>query len=231
MKYMRNILKPLFILIIAFMMNSLNAQDWPNFKEFKEANALLPQVSQNEKRVVFMGNSITIGWLQTNPSFFEGKPYVNRGISGQTTPQMLVRFRADVIDIQAAAVVILAGTNDIAGNTGPSTLEMILDNIKSMTEIAQANGVKVILCSVLPAYDYPWRPGIEPNIKIPKLNAMIIEYAEASQVHYLDYFNALDDGNNGIIADYTYDGVHLTSKGYQVMEPMVEKALKSVLNN
>lgn len=231
MKYMRNILKPLFILIIAFMMNSLNAQDWPNFKEFKEANALLPQVSQNEKRVVFMGNSITIGWLQTNPSFFEGKPYVNRGISGQTTPQMLVRFRADVIDIQASAVVILAGTNDIAGNTGPSTLEMILDNIKSMTEIAQANGVKVILCSVLPAYDYPWRPGLEPNIKIPKLNAMIKEYAEARQVHYLDYFNALNDGNNGIIADYTYDGVHLTSKGYQVMEPMVEKALKSVLNN
>ena len=144
---------------------------------------------------------------------------------------MLVRFRADVIDIQASAVVILAGTNDIAGNTGPSTLEMILDNIKSMTEIAQANGVKVILCSVLPAYDYPWRPGLEPNIKIPKLNAMIKEYAEARQVHYLDYFNALNDGNNGIIADYTYDGVHLTSKGYQVMEPMVEKALKSVLNN
>lgn len=219
-------------LILFFLITTSSfAQDWPNFKEFKEANIELSSLKNDEKRVVFMGNSITIGWLQTNPSFFEGKPYVNRGISGQTTPQMLVRFRADVIDIQAAAVVILAGTNDIAGNTGPSTLEMILDNIKSMTEIAQANGVKVILCSVLPAYDYPWRPGIEPNIKIPKLNAMIIEYAEASQVHYLDYFNALDDGNNGIIADYTYDGVHLTSKGYQVMEPMVEKALKSVLNN
>ena len=219
-------------LILFFLITTSSfAQDWPNFKEFKEANIELSSLKNDEKRVVFMGNSITIGWLQTNPSFFEGKPYVNRGISGQTTPQMLVRFRADVIDIQAAAVVILAGTNDIAGNTGPSTLEMILDNIKSMTEIAQANGVKVILCSVLPAYDYPWRPGLEPNIKIPKLNAMIKEYAEARQVHYLDYFNALNDGNNGIIADYTYDGVHLTSKGYHVMEPMVEKALKSVLNN
>ena len=219
-------------LMLSFLITiSSFAQDWPNFKEFKEANIELSSLINDEKRVVFMGNSITIGWLQTNPNFFEGKPYVNRGISGQTTPQMLVRFRADVIDIQAAAVVILAGTNDIAGNTGPSTLEMILDNIKSITEIAQANGVKVILCSVLPAYDYPWRPGLEPNIKIPKLNAMIKEYAEASQVHYLDYFNALDDGNNGIITDYTYDGVHLTSKGYQVMEPMVEKALKSVLNN
>lgn len=161
-------------LILFFLITTSSfAQDWPNFKEFKEANIELSSLKNDEKRVVFMGNSITIGWLQTNPSFFEGKPYVNRGISGQTTPQMLVRFRADVIDIQASAVVILAGTNDIAGNTGPSTLEMILDNIKSMTEIAQANGVKVILCSVLPAYDYPWRPGLEPNIKIPKLNAMI----------------------------------------------------------
>ncbi|MGI9541305.1 MAG: SGNH/GDSL hydrolase family protein [Flavobacteriaceae bacterium] len=225
-----NVSLPSLILFFLITTSSF-AQDWPNFKEFKEANIELSSLKNANNRVVFMGNSITIGWLQTNPNFFKGKPYVNRGISGQTTPQMLVRFRADVIDIQAAAVVILAGTNDIAGNTGPSTLEMILDNIKSMTEIAQANGIKVILCSVLPAYDYPWRPGLQPNIKIPKLNAMIKEYAEANQVYYLDYFNALDDGNNGIIADYTYDGVHLTSKGYQVMEPMVEKALKSVLKN
>jgi lysophospholipase L1-like esterase len=230
MKYMRNILKPLFILIIAFMMNSLNAQDWPNFKEFKEANALLPQVSQNEKRVVFMGNSITIGWLQTHPDFFKNKPYVNRGISGQTTPQMLVRFRADVVDLNAAAVVLLAGTNDIAGNTGPVTLKMILDNIKSMTEIAHANGIKVILCSVLPAFDYPWSPGLSPNIKIPKLNAMIKSYAEKSGAYYLDYFSALEDGNNGIIKEYTTDGVHLTLKGYQIMEPLVENALQRVFN-
>ena len=161
--------------------------------------------------------------------FFKNKPYVNRGISGQTTPQMLVRFRADVIDIGAKAVVILAGTNDIAGNTGPSTLEMILDNIKSMTEIAQANGVKVILCSVLPAFDYPWRPGLEPNVKIPKLNTLIKNYADRNGVYYLDYFSALDDGNNGISKENSYDGVHLTLEGYKILEPLVEKAIKKVL--
>jgi lysophospholipase L1-like esterase len=142
---------------------------------------------------------------------------------------MLVRFRADVIDLEASAVVILAGTNDVAGNTGPSSLEMILDNIKSMTEIAKANGLKVILCSVLPAFDYSWRPGLEPNIKIPKLNAMIKDYAENNQVYYLDYFSALDDGNNGMLPALTTDGVHLTLEGYKVMEPMVEKAINSVL--
>jgi lysophospholipase L1-like esterase len=223
------LLKPFLLLTVIFMMNSLNAQDWPNFKEFQEANARLPQVKQNEKRVVFMGNSITIGWLQTHPDFFKNKPYVNRGISGQTTPQMLVRFRADVVDLDAAAVVLLAGTNDIAGNTGPVTLEMILDNIKSITEIAQANDIKVILCSVLPAFDYPWRPGLAPNVKIPKLNKMIKRYAEESGAYYLDYFTALEDGNNGMIKEYTTDGVHLTLEGYQVMEPLVENALQKVL--
>ena len=227
---MSTLLKPFLLLTVIFMMNSLNAQDWPNFKEFQEANARLPQVKQNEKRIVFMGNSITIGWLQTHPDFFKNKPYVNRGISGQTTPQMLVRFRADVVDLEAAAVVLLAGTNDIAGNTGPVTLEMILDNIKSMTEIAQANNIKVILCSVLPAFDYPWRPGLAPNIKIPKLNKMIKRYAEESGAYYLDYFTALEDGNNGMIKEYTTDGVHLTLEGYQVMEPLVENVLQKVLN-
>ena len=226
---MSTLLKPFLLLTVIFMMNSLNAQDWPNFKEFQEANARLPQVKQNEKRVVFMGNSITIGWLQTHPDFFKNKPYVNRGISGQTTPQMLVRFRADVVDLDASAVVLLAGTNDIAGNTGPVTLEMILDNIKSMTEIAQANNIKVILCSVLPAFDYPWRPGLAPNVKIPKLNKMIKRYAEESGAYYLDYFTALEDGNNGMIKEYTTDGVHLTLEGYQVMEPLVENALQKVL--
>ena len=227
---MSALLKPFLLLTVIFMMNSLNAQDWPNFKEFQEANARLPQVKQNEKRVVFMGNSITIGWLQTHPDFFKNKPYVNRGISGQTTPQMLVRFRANVVDLDAAAVVLLAGTNDIAGNTGPVTLEMILDNIKSMTEIAQANDIKVILCSVLPAFDYPWRPGLAPNVKIPKLNKMIKRYAEESGAYYLDYFTALEDGNNGMIKEYTTDGVHLTLEGYQVMEPLVENALQKVIN-
>ena len=207
-----------------------NPMDWPNFKQFEELNTKLTKMKKNKNRVVFMGNSITIGWLQTNPNFFKDKNYVNRGISGQTTPQMLVRFRADVVDINADVVVILAGTNDIAGNTGPVTLKMIANNLKSMTEIAQANGIKVILCSVLPAYDYPWSPGKKPNIKIPKLNSMIKDFAKESGAFYLDYFKALNDGNNGIIEEYSNDGVHLTAKGYQVLEPMLEKALDKVLN-
>lgn len=221
-------IKSVYLLLILFGFQSLHAQDWPNLEAFKEANSKLAPLKENEKRIVLMGNSITIGWLQTHPEFFKNSSYVNRGIGGQTTPQMLVRFRTDVVDLDPAAVVILAGTNDIAGNTGPSTLEMILDNLKSMTEIAQANDIKVLLCSVLPAFDYPWRPGLEPNIKIPKLNAMIKEYASKSGAYYLDYFSALDDGNNGLIEAYTYDGVHLTLEGYQVLEPLLENALEEV---
>ena len=219
----------LSILLILLVMHDINAQDWPNLKEFSTANEALPELKKNEQRVVFMGNSITIGWLQTHPAFFKDKPYINRGISGQTTPQMLVRFRADVIDLDAAAVVILAGTNDVAENTGPTTLEMIIDNLKSMTEIALANNVKVILCSVLPAFDYPWRPGLNPNIKIPKLNAMIKAYAKEKDIYYLDYFKVLEDGNNGMIKDYTYDGVHLNLKGSQFLEPILEDAINTVL--
>ena len=228
-------LRVLTFIVIVFQFTMTIAQDpnpmdWPNFKQFEEPNAKLAKIKKNKNRVVFMGNSITIGWLQTNPNFFKDKDYVNRGISGQTTSQMLVRFRADVVDINADVVVILAGTNDIAGNTGPVTLKMIANNLKSMTEIAQANGIKVILCSVLPAYDYPWSPGKKPNIKIPKLNSMIEDFAKESGAFYLDYFKALNDGNNGIIKEYSYDGVHLTAKGYHLLEPMLEKALNKVLN-
>ena len=220
----------LLLLLTSFMYNQVvHAQDWANFKEFEAANLALAELEKGEERIVFMGNSITIGWLNTHPEFFEGKPYINRGISGQTTPQMLVRFRADVTNIGATAVVILAGTNDIAGNTGPTTLEQIADNIKSMTEIARANGVKVILCSVLPAYDYPWRPELKPNIKIPQLNTLIKKYAEENEVFYLDYFSALNNGRNGIDKKYSYDGVHLTLEGYEILEPLLEKALKKVL--
>ena len=232
---MKNRLRVLTFIVIFFQFTMTIAQDpnpmdWPNFKQFEELNTKLAKMKKNKNRVVFIGNSITIGWLQTNPNFFKDKDYVNRGISGQTTPQMLVRFRADVVDINADVVVILAGTNDIAGNTGPITLKMIANNLKSMTEIAQANGIKVILCSVLPAYDYPWSPGKKPNIKIPKLNSMIKDFAKESGAFYLDYFKALNDGNNGIIEEYSNDGVHLTAKGYQVLEPMLEKALDKVLN-
>ena len=182
-----------------------------------------------DKRVIFFGNSITIGWLHTMPSFFEGKPYVNRGIGGQTTPQMLVRFRQDVINLKPRVVVILAGTNDIAGNTGPMTLEETLNNLKSMTELAMANGIAVVLSSVLPASDYPWRPGLQPHIKIPKLNAMIREYAESAGAVYLDYFSHMANKDNGLDPDLAHDGVHPTKKGYEMMAPLAETAITEAL--
>ena len=219
----------LLIFLLGHSISSVNAQDWANMNLFKQANAELPPLENEENRIVFLGNSITIGWSETHPEFFNNKPYVNRGISGQTTPHMLLRFRQDVINIGATAVVILAGTNDIAQNTGPITLDMILDNLKSMTELARAHDIKVILCSVLPAYDYPWRPGLQPNIKIPKLNALIKAYAKKNGVYYLDYFSAINDGNNGMVNKYSPDGVHLSLEGYQFIEPMVEKAIKDVL--
>lgn len=212
-----------------FMLNFIQAQDWPALQHFREANEKLGPSAENEDRVVFMGNSITIGWLNIRPEFFEGKPYVNRGISGQTTPQMLVRFRQDVIDLKPKVVVILAGTNDIAGNTGPSTLKMIADNIFSMTELAQANGIKVVLSSTLPAYDYPWRPGLEPAKKIVALNQLIKTYADLNNVIYLDYFSAMADERNGLPKNYAKDEVHPTAEGYAVMEPLVEAAIAKAL--
>ena len=205
------------------------AQDWANLTRFQAKNEALGTPAKGEKRVVFMGNSITEGWIYTCPEFFEGRPYINRGIGGQTTPQMLIRFRQDVINLHPKVVVILAGTNDIAGNTGPSTLEMIEDNLASMAEIAHANGIKVILCSVLPAYDYPWRKGMEPNVKIPELNKWIKNYAEKNKFIYLDYFSAMVDEKNGMQADLSGDGVHPNKKGYEIMQPMVEKAIAKAL--
>ncbi|MEQ9102647.1 MAG: SGNH/GDSL hydrolase family protein [Imperialibacter sp.] len=211
--------------------NPLFAQDWPNFAKYREQNAALAPPSKGENRVVFMGNSITEGWSKVNPEFFEGKPYVNRGISGQTTPQMLVRFRADVINLKPAVVIILAGTNDIAGNTGPSTLEMIADNIHSMVELAQANGIKVVLSSTLPAYDYPWKPGMEPAPKIVALNKMIKAYADKNKIVYVDYFSAMVDDRDGLPTELAKDGVHPTKAGYNVMEPLAEAAIAKALKS
>ncbi|TMM57500.1 acylhydrolase [Maribacter algarum] len=204
-------------------------QDWPNLAQFQEANATLEDPAENEDRVVFMGNSITIGWINSRPEFFEGKPWINRGISGQTTPQMLIRFRQDVVTLKPKVVVLLAGTNDIAGNTGPSTLEMIIDNIKGMAEIAHANGIKVVLSSTLPAYDYPWKPGLEPAPKIISLNKMIKAYCDATGHVYLDYFSAMVDDRGGLPKKYAADEVHPTKEGYAVMEPLVEAAIAKAL--
>jgi len=211
--------------------SKINAQDWPNLEKYKNANAELPPPSEGKNRVVFMGNSITEMWIGTHPEFFKEHPYVNRGIGGQTTPQMLLRFRQDVIDLNPKVVVILAGTNDIAGNTGPMTLEQIHDNILSMVELAKANGIKPIVCSVLPAYDYPWRPGLEPNIKIPKLNNMLKAMTAAKGVMYLDYFSEMADDRNGLPSELTTDEVHVTKAGYDIMETMVKEAIDKTLKS
>ena len=221
-----------FLVLLTILMSlpeDVQAQDWPNLKQFQEANAEVGPPSSNENRVVFMGNSITIGWLNKRPDFFAGKPYINRGISGQTTPQMLLRFRQDVIDLKPKVVVILAGTNDIAGNTGPSTLDMIMDNIISMTELAKANDIKVILSSTLPAYKYSWKPEVKPADKIVALNKKIKAYASETGHIYLDYFSAMADERNGLPKEYANDEVHPTPEGYMVMEPLVEKAIAEAL--
>ena len=221
--------KLMLMSLFTFLGFTVNAQDWANLKKYQTENSALSAPKANEKRVVFMGNSITQQWKSKDSVFFQTNPYICRGISGQTTPQMLIRFRQDVVELQPKIVVILAGTNDIAGNTGPSTLEMIMNNLASMTEIAKANKIKVILCSVLPAYDYPWRKGLEPNIKISKLNAMIKEYCAKTNTFYLDYFSAMADDKNGMKAELTTDGVHCTLEGYKVMETLVQEAIGKVL--
>jgi acetyl esterase/lipase/lysophospholipase L1-like esterase len=204
--------------------------DWPNMKRFSADNKKLTAPNANENRVVFMGNSITEGWSKADPSFFEGKPYINRGISGQTTPQMLIRFKQDVIDLNPKVVVILAGTNDIAGNTGPMTIEQTRDNIIAMAQLAKANGIKVVLSSILPVFDYPWKPGLEPAEKIFTLNKMLKEYADKNGAVYLDYFSAMADERKGLRKGLGDDGVHPNLDGYKIMGPLAEKAIAAALS-
>ncbi len=211
------------------MINDSYTQDWPNLQRFQADNAALATPTEDDTRVVFMGNSITEGWLQDSLTLFDNSAYINRGISGQTTPQMLIRFRQDVIDLQPQVVVILAGINDIAGNTGPSTLEMITDNIFSMAELAAANDSKVILCSVLPALHFPWRPGLKPAAQVVQLNSRIRTYAKEKGHTYADYFSAMVDEQLGLQAALTYDGVHPIVSGYLVMEPIIEAAIERAL--
>jgi lysophospholipase L1-like esterase len=204
--------------------------DWPNFARYREDNARLgPPPAAGESRVVFIGDSITDGWGRRTNSFFPGKPYVNRGISGQTTPQMLVRFRADVVALSPATVVILAGINDIAENTGPTTMEAIEDNLASMCDIASANRIRVVLASVTPALDFPWAPGKMPAPKVRTLNAWIKEYAAAHGYVYLDYYSALADEAGGMKAGLASDGVHPTEAGYAIMAPLAEKAIAEAM--
>ena len=194
-------------------------------------NRSLRDPEPGEMRVVFMGNSITEGWTAQDSTFFDGKAYLNRGISGQTTPQMLLRFRQDVIGIQPKVVVILAGTNDIAQNTGPISLEQIMANLISMAEIARANDIRVLLCSVLPANYYEWSPQIDAKGQIAALNLMIQRYAVKSGAIYVDYYSAMVDEKKGMRDGLSNDkdGVHPNIAGYKVMEPIVEKAIAEAL--
>jgi lysophospholipase L1-like esterase len=203
--------------------------DWADLNRYRKMNAELPAPAEREDRVVFFGNSITEGFAPFFPTMFPGKPYVGRGISGQTTPQMLVRFRQDVIALKPKVVVILAGTNDIAGNTGPSTLEMIEDNLASMTELAQANGIRVVLSSVLPAFRYRWKPELEPASTIVALNAWIRGYARTHDAVYLDYHSAMADERMGLRAALSEDGVHPNEAGYRVMAPLAARAIAEAL--
>jgi len=221
-----------FLTLLLFTMaKNSYAQDWANLNRYLDDNIKLISEGPKKNRVVFMGNSITEGWLKENPEFFANKPYVNRGISGQTSPQMLLRFRTDVISLKPEIVVILAGTNDIAGNTGPSTLEMILNNIASMAELAKANGIKPILCSVVPAFDYWWKPGVAPAEKIVELNKMIRDYAKQMRFEFVDYHSVMKDDKNGLKKEFGEDGVHPNKSGYLVMEPLIEKAISKTLKS
>ncbi|MFN2637954.1 MAG: SGNH/GDSL hydrolase family protein [Gemmatimonadaceae bacterium] len=218
-------------LLVAVCSADIDAQvgagqnDWANLAKYRDDNTKLGPPKAGENRVVFYGNSITESWGQYFPAMFPGKPYINRGISGQTTPQLLVRFRQDVVALDPKVVVILAGTNDIAGNTGVSTLEMIEDNLRSMTEIAKANEIRVVLSSVLPVYDYPWKPGIEPAQKIVALNSWIKQYASHVGAGFIDYHSAMADGRQGMREGLSRDGVHPTEVGYRIMAPLAEKAI------
>ena len=195
---------------------------------FREANAQLPPAQPDDKRVVFMGDSITEGWHLDQS--FPGKPYINRGISGQTTPQMLVRFRQDVLELKPKVVVILAGTNDVAGNTGPMTAEQTEGNIQSMAQLAAANGIRVVLCSVLPAAHFSWAPNVEHSAdKILAINAWIKSYAAGQGAQYVDYHSAMKDASNGLPPNLSKDGVHPLPAGYAIMAPLVETAIANAL--
>lgn len=203
----------------------LNDFGW--LARFKEDDLKLAPPAPGEDRVVFMGDSITEGWHLADS--FPGKPYINRGISGQTTPQMLVRFRQDVIALQPKAVVLLAGTNDIAGNTGPMTLEDTEGNLASMAELASANGIKVVLCSILPAFDYPWQPGLTPAAKIRSINLWLSAYAEQHGYVYVNFHTSMKDERDGLPTTLSGDGVHPKPAGYAVMAPLAEAGIEKAV--
>jgi len=213
-------------------------KDWPALARYRDANAKVAAPAKNEQRVVFMGDSITDNWDDPKyGGFFPGKPYIDRGIGGQTTPQMLIRFRPEVIALKPKVVVILAGTNDIAGNTGPMTLDAIEDNLASMVELAQAHKIRVVLASLLPISDYAKNKEGKPIIRsvqrppeqIKALNEWMKKYAAATGSVYLDYYSAMVDEKGFLKDELSEDGLHPNQKGYDVMAPLAERAIAAVL--
>ncbi|MEJ2637466.1 MAG: SGNH/GDSL hydrolase family protein [Calditrichia bacterium] len=225
----------LTIILLSFAATAqtrIDIEEYVNLEKYREANMKLGLPSKNETRVVFMGNSITEAWGDKSPEFFKETGYINRGICGQVTHQMLLRFRADVIDLKPRVVVILAGTNDIAQNSGFVPIEGIAENIMSMAELADCHGIKVVISSVLPAIDYPWRPGLEPAPKIIKLNEILKKYAADKKFIYVDYYSKMVDKAGGLkVPDYTSAGdlVHPNRDGYKVMEGLVKAAIARAL--
>ena len=220
-------MKKMLLLPVLFIALSLSAQqnDWAQFYRYEGKNDSLT----TRPDVVFMGNSITDCWADTVPAFFAENNFVGRGISGQVSSQMLVRFQEDVINLQPKVVVICCGTNDIAQNNGYMSLEHILHNIKSMCQLARANKIKPVVCSTLPAKGFKWRPEMRPANDILKLNEMIKAYAKENKIPYVDYHSALKDEENGLPKKYSKDGVHPNAQGYAVMESIILPILKKVL--
>ena len=205
--------------------------DWPNLFQYQDENRLVGLPEKGKQRVVFMGDSITEEWSNLYPGYFDTKGYINRGIGGQTTPQMLIRFKPDVIDLEPDIVVILAGTNDIAGNTGPSNVKMITDNIFSMAELARAHQIKVVLSSILPVFEYEWAKEIKDvPATIDSVNDELKKYVNDHGLVYLDYFSPMVDERKGLNKDYTYDGVHPNQDGYILMSSLAEKVLSRLLH-
>lgn len=207
--------------------------DWADFARYRKADAELPPPNPHRPRVVFMGDSITDIWgrVPGTGKFFPGKPYINRGISGQTTEQMLLRFRQDVIDLHPAAVLILAGTNDIAGNTGPETNRMIENDFRSMTQLARANHIKVIIASITPAADFWWRPSVDPIHRIRIMNAWLKQFCNRHGYVYVDYYDAMAQPDGAMKTGLSFDGVHPNAKGFAVMAPLAEKGIAKALKS
>ena len=204
--------------------------DWPNLAKYRKANEKLKNSSSSADRIVFVGDSITEGWTEFNPEFFQENNMINRGISGQTTPQMLIRFKQDAVRLKPKIIIINGGTNDIWGNTGPSTPEMIIDNLCSMAEIAAKNDIDVALSTILPVYKYPNRDDIiDPPKTISLINSVLLEYCKQNSLKFLDYYSAMVDEKKGLISDYGTDGVHPNKEGYNVMENVIREAIPGIV--